>query len=235
MPLGGFDYNWTFGKDVCGLGPNSVSSASKIINDSTTPPSSWTPSGSALNSGIDISQSFTLKGITYPALPGYSAGYAGTDGKPDAGSVQINGAGSTTPPPSSTCSNLLNSTLAVPTGFGASFNWFTSAKELLMNVICSGSSATANIGNGSNTQYIYKTGYVWQNSQWTPFNYSGSSMDSGGNWFIGSANHSLGTLDLTQKQSVLSYICDWNGTQWHCGCHDNTCSTGYWNLQQFKQ
>ncbi|MDO8523578.1 MAG: glycosyl hydrolase [bacterium] len=137
-------------------------------------------------------------------------------------------------PGSSTCSNLLNSSLAVPTSFAASFNWFTNAKELLMNVVCSGSTATANIGNGSNTQYIYKTGYVWQNGQWTSFNYSGSSMDSGGNWFIGSANRSLGTLDLTQKQSVLSYICDWNGTKWNCGCHDSSCTANYWNLQQFK-
>ncbi|MDO8522827.1 MAG: glycosyl hydrolase [bacterium] len=146
------------------------------------------------------------------------------------------GGGVTPPTPgASICTNLLNSTTAVPTSFGASFNWLSSAKELLMNVICSGSSATANIGNGSNTQYIYKTGYAWQNSQWTPFNYSGSSMDSGGNWFIGSANRALGTLDLTQKQSVLSYICDWNGSSWKCGCNDNICSTSYWNLQQFKQ
>ncbi|MDP2669031.1 MAG: hypothetical protein Q8P07_04325, partial [bacterium] len=91
------------------------------------------------------------------------------------------------------------------------------------------------VGSGSNTQYIYKTGYVWQNGQWTPFNYSGQNMATGGNWFIGSANHSLGTLDLTQKQSVLSYICDWNGLQWRCGCHDSSCSQNFWNLQQFKQ
>ena len=139
------------------------------------------------------------------------------------------------PPPPPTCTNLWNSTLAVPASFGGSFNWFTSAKELLINVLCSSGGTTVNVGNGSILEYIYKTGYIWQNNQWTPFNYAGQTMDSSGNWFIGSATANLSIADLTQKQSVLVYICDWDGAQWHCGCHDQACTTGFWNLQQFKQ
>ena len=141
----------------------------------------------------------------------------------------------TIPPSGSNCPNIWNSSAGVPANFGAAFNWFSGAKELLMNVYCSGSTASASVGKGSAVQYIYKTGYTWANNQWSPFNYSGSKMDSGGNWFIGSANHSLGTLDLTQKQSVLAYICEWNGTSWKCGCNTSACTTNYWNLQQFKQ
>jgi hypothetical protein len=141
-----------------------------------------------------------------------------------------------TPTPSNPpCNNLWNSSLSVPTGFGASFNWFTSAKELLLQAYCGSAGAYVQAGNGSNLQYIYKTGYIWQNSQWTSFNYSGSSFTSDGNWIIGQASNAFGGLDLTQKQSVLAYICDWDGSQWHCGCHDSTCATNYWNLQQFKQ
>ena len=151
------------------------------------------------------------------------------------GPYDVGGSGAPTPTPSTSCPNLWNSTLAVPANFGASFNWFSNAKELLMNVYCSGSTATANVGNGSSVQYIYKTGYTWSNNQWTSFNYSGQNMDAGGNWFIGSANKSLGTLDLTQKQSVLAYICEWNGTSWKCGCNTSACTTNHWNLQQFKQ
>jgi hypothetical protein len=139
-----------------------------------------------------------------------------------------------TPTPTTSCPNSWNSSLAVPANFGAAFNWFTSEKELLVSVLCSGNSNTVNVGNGSSVQYIYKTGHVWQNNQWTAFNYSGQNMDAEGNWFIGSANYSLGTLDLTQKQSVLAYICEWTGV-WKCGCSDNSCSTNHWNLQQFKQ
>jgi hypothetical protein len=104
-----------------------------------------------------------------------------------------------------------------------------------MSASCTAGSAALSIGNGSNTEYIYKTGYTWSNSQWTPFNYSGQTMDSSGNWFIGSASNAFSGIDLTQKQSVLAYICDWNGSSWQCGCHDSSCTISYWNLQQFKQ
>jgi hypothetical protein len=102
-----------------------------------------------------------------------------------------------------------------------------------MNVLCS-SGVTLNVGNGTQTEYIYKTGYTWQNSQWTPFNYSGQTMDAGNNWFVGSATANLSVADLTQKQSVLAYICEWTGV-WKCGCNDSSCTQNFWNLQQFKQ
>ncbi|MDP2669008.1 MAG: hypothetical protein Q8P07_04210, partial [bacterium] len=58
----------------------------------------------------------------------------------------------------STCTNLLNSSLAVPANFGASFNWFSSAKELLLQASCGSGGSFVTVGSGSNTQYIYKTG-----------------------------------------------------------------------------
>src|SRR5207237_9098627 len=116
----------------------------------------------------------------------------------------------------------------------ASYKLFSSLKELLMQIHCGSAGATVSIGNGSTLQYIYETGYTWNGSSWSPFNYSGS-FSSDGNWILGSASHSLAGLDLTQKQSVLAYICDWNGTQWHCGCHDSSCTANFWNLYQLKQ
>jgi hypothetical protein len=241
----GFDYNLTYGQawDCPWTGTHNVSAnmTGKMFTD-TSLPSTWTPSGSALNAGIDISKAFVVNGVSYSALPGFSSGYAGTDGKPDIGAAQSGTVSPTPtptpppPPPAGGCTNLWNSSLAVPANFGASFNWFSTAKELLINVLCSGSSsATVNIGNGSALEYIYKTGYTWTNNQWTPFNYSGQTMDAGGNWFIGSASNAFAGIDITQKQSVLAYICEWDGSAWHCGCHDQTCATNYWNLQQFKQ
>jgi hypothetical protein len=36
-----------------------------------------------------------------------------------------------------------------------------------MQDYCGVSGASLNVGNDSNLEYIYKTGYIWQNSQWT--------------------------------------------------------------------
>src|SRR2546426_1077589 len=98
-----------------------------------------------------------------------------------------------------------------------------------MNVLCSNSSESLNVGNGSQTEYIYNQGYYWGGTSWSPFTYSCSNLLSNA-WCVGSAQASL-SLDPTVKQSVLAYICDWNGTQWNCGCHDSSCATNYWNLQ----
>jgi Right handed beta helix region len=180
-------------------------------------------------------------------IPGITDGYVGS--APDIGAFEYGGSPTNcnpvcstppAPPPAGGCQNLWNCTLSVPSGFGASFNWFSTAKELLINVLCSGSSESVSVGNGSQTQYIYNQGYYWgpstssgQAGSWTPYTYSCSNLLANA-WCVGNASASL-SLDPTTKQSVLAYICDWNGTNWNCGCHDSSCATNYWNLQQFKQ
>jgi hypothetical protein len=181
----------------------------------------------AINQGADLSSVFTTDFDGNTRVLPY-----------DLGAYEYGGTVSPTPTPtptptSSGCTNLWNSTLAVPTNFGASFNWFTSAKELLINVLCSNSSETVNIGNNSQTEYIYNQGYYWGGTSWTPYTYSCSNLLANA-WCVGNAQTSL-SLDPATKQSVLAYICDWNGTNWNCGCHDSSCATNYWNLQQFKQ
>lgn len=134
------------------------------------------------------------------------------------------------------CGVLWDVFLPVPANFGASFNLFSSARELLMRVSCpSQSSANVSIGNGYIYQYIYKTGYIWSNNQWTAFNYSGTSMTPDGNWLKGRASYNLSGIDITQKQSVLAYICEWTNSTWKCGCNSSACTQNFWNLQQFKQ
>ena len=74
--IGAVDYNWYYGSNPgCSwVGSNNVPSTSRIFNH-TSPPTSWIPSGSALGAAIDISKPFTLNGVSYPALPGFSPGY----------------------------------------------------------------------------------------------------------------------------------------------------------------
>ena len=151
-----------------------------------------------------------------------------------------------TPTPTSitTLCHLLTSANTTPTGYGASYNPLTTAKELLMNVLCQSTSATITIGNNSNYQYIYNKGYIYNPSansgqgawQQVTYNCSNSNLVSSA-WCVGNAN---ATINLTSTEMasinyILGYICSWSGTQWQCGCRDSSCSVNYWNLQEFKR
>ncbi len=168
--------------------------------------------------------------------------YYGTDHTDiDNVSVVARGASSATPtPPSSgTPCDLLTSSVAVPTNFGAAWNVLSQTGALLMKTFCpSAASVSASvdyqIGNGSSWQYIYNQGYYWGGSSWIPYTYNCSNLISG-LWCVGNASYTRTNVDTTQKQSYLAYICNWEGSSWHCGCHDSACATNYWNLQQFRK
>jgi hypothetical protein len=66
--------------------------------DLSNPPASWSPSGAAVQSGIDLSQSWTVDGVSHPALPGMYAGYF-SGSKPNMGAIQD---GASPPPPAPT-------------------------------------------------------------------------------------------------------------------------------------
>lgn len=94
----GWDYNWSFGQDpMCDFaGGHNVWAGTKIFDD-TSLPTDWSPSGSAVSAGIDISASFDVNSVTYPALPGFSPGYF-TGGAPNMGASQISSTPEFTPP-----------------------------------------------------------------------------------------------------------------------------------------
>jgi Right handed beta helix region len=221
--------NLTYGNgsgDIQNTGSNTTISNNITGNPNLTSDFHLQSPSPAINAGADLSSIFTTDKDGNTRIFPF-----------DIGAYEYGGSGGGTPPPpppaSTSCQNLWNSTLAVPSGFGASFNLFDSAKELLINVLCSGSGETVNVGNSSSLEYIYNQGYSWSGTNWTPYTYSCSNLVSS-TWCVGNASASL-SLDPATKQSVLAYICDWNGTQWNCGCHDSSCTTNYWNLQQFKQ
>lgn len=149
--------------------------------------------------------------------------------------IQPSDGGTTKPPSTGSCTNLWNSTKAIPVGFGASYNLFSTAKEIILNVLCGTGNALITAGRGTASRYIYKTGYMWLNNKWAPFDYTGNNKSADGNWFIGNASYTYNSTNLTQKQSVLAYICEWTGTQWKCGCRSTACANNFWNLQQFNQ
>jgi parallel beta-helix repeat protein len=99
VQMGLFGYNWAGGEYPQGklswYGSDNVDMQNQNMWGDSSIPNYILPNNSignsARNAGIDISQPFTINGQTYPALPGFTAGYGGTDGKPDMGAVQSSG------------------------------------------------------------------------------------------------------------------------------------------------
>lgn len=135
------------------------------------------------------------------------------------------------------CHKLSKST-AIPNGYGASYNTLTSAKELLMKVLCHPTNASQTkieVGNGEAYQYVYEKGYIWKGGQWQQVNLSGSEKN--GIWIVGraSANLNMTNEELQNNNYFVGYVCSWTGSEWKCGCKDSTCTQGYWQLQTFKK
>lgn len=125
------------------------------------------------------------------------------------------------------CASIFTASSTVPSGFGASWNQFTSTKELLLSVTCSGSNLSVSAGNSDTTTYVYNTGYRWASNAWQPYLLSGSTPS--GNWFQKSATTTIPKLSGTTY--FVGYTCQRISGAWKCGCRDATCSTSYWQLQ----
>ena len=140
----------------------------------------------------------------------------------------------TTPPPTtpSTCTNQQTSTASIPTGYGASYNPLTSAREYLVQASCTNTtSATITAGNGNPLTYVYNRGYYYSGTAWTPYTLTcASGALISGAWCPGRATASI---PLPQNPTnVIAYTCQYTNNTWKCGCRDATCSTAYWQLQR---
>lgn len=102
------DYNWFGGQGditACSMmwrngGHNFINSNVQMW-DKVNP--SFSPSGTARQSGLDLSKSWTLDGVTHPALPGMAGYYTGT--RPDLGALQYT-------------TSEINSVIAIPSPSG---------------------------------------------------------------------------------------------------------------------
>lgn len=131
------------------------------------------------------------------------------------------------------CSQL-DSTKAIPAGFGASYDLILPGYTSLIKTDCSASSLSLEVGNNQSTQYIYKRGYYYRNGAWESFNFSNATATS--DWIIGTANASivLSEAERLGTNYVVAYICTWTGSEWKCGCRDKACANNFWQLQIFK-
>jgi hypothetical protein len=130
-----------------------------------------------------------------------------------------------------TCENTLTSSTAIPTGYGASYNLFTTTKELLVKASCSGTTATVTLG--SPTTYTYTSAYSWSGTAWQKHSLTCQGRVVSSSWCAGEATASL---TLTQNPTaLLGYTCSWINSSWKCGCRDTTCTTSQWQMQRVQR
>ena len=133
--------------------------------------------------------------------------------------------------------NRLSPSVTIPSGFGASFNLFSTAREMMVSGNCENAAdvtvGTITVGNGNALTYTYNRGYHYNGTSWTPYTLNCNGVTVSGVWCVGSG---VTSINLTQNiTNVLGYTCQYISNAWKCGCRDNACTTSYWQLQQLER
>lgn len=122
-----------------------------------------------------------------------------------------------------------------PNGYGASWDVFSPAKELLIQSSCppSGTSITVTVGKGDTAQYIWHEAYSYQGG-WVRHVLSGTQTSG---WIAGSGTASLtapANTSATNPFYFVGYVCTNRGAEgWKCGCDTVACTTGKWQVQGY--
>lgn len=131
----------------------------------------------------------------------------------------------------SSCARYTSLQSSIPEGYGSPFNMLSSQNEETLTVRCSdqGGMAVA----GSQATFVYKTGFVSQNGEWRKIDFSGRADSGNAGWFRGSAVAELPAAPSSGQNYVLAFICQYEGSEWKCGCRDRDCSQNYWTIQAY--
>lgn len=122
---------------------------------------------------------------------------------------------------------------AVPNGYGAAYNLFSSVHEPFVSVgSCTDTSASVNVGNGNSALYVYKDGYYWTGSVWQKVSFTSGSALQSGNWYLGEGHASIPMATGNSERFYVGYTCQQVSNVWKCGCHDTMCTTPAWQLQK---
>ena len=179
-----------------------------------------------------------------PDMGAFEYGASGGTGNGTTGGTTSGGTttGGTTGGGSCTLS-LFTSSSAIPSGFASPFDVVGQGGNM-MNASCSaGGTISLSLGNGSQSTYVYKLGYVYRNGTWQQLAFTGSNIQAS-NWYPANASGSvvLTSAELAQGTYIVSYQCSWTGSVWKCGCLTNACDAnaspktgGMWQLQFIKQ
>ncbi len=166
-------------------------------------------------------------------------GTTGTTGGTGTGGTVTGGVGSAASIGFEPCHERFDNNTITPAKYGAAYNVFSGAKELLLNLSCDGPgsdvSFSINTPDTSTPKYVYKNGYRWNGGSWVPFTFEGIPVPgSGGNWLRMGATTTIRNADLRPSPAYTffaAYTCTFANSSWNCGCRDTFCTVHFWQLQ----
>ena len=145
------------------------------------------------------------------------------------------------------------SNASAPSPYGLSWNWFTSAKELLLSATCSSSTTTVSIGKPNGTLPSNNAGltYAWGKA----YAYDGQSWNVDKPLSLTCSGTKISVADVSPEDSLPDYWCNGKlsgtlpsnssffvgytcvntGSAWQCGCTTTACTTSYWQLQGIQR
>jgi hypothetical protein len=122
----------------------------------------------------------------------------------------------------------------IPYDYSPPWHLFKPDRDKLVKAVCDANGATVIAGLDDEDIYVYRNGYVWKDNAWHGITFTGSS--SRGSWLTSEATVRLpfNRDELRQSKYVLAYTCWWDGSDWRCGCSDQSCSESDWQIQVIK-
>ena len=178
---------------------------------------------------------FCVSGVPSPSTiafpsPGESATWKclGSDGGEDSSSCVATRMSSSS---GNTCSVYTSRSLAVPDGYGSPFNQLSIEKEPTLTVSCNSDGAIATAGSAP--MYVYKDGFVARNGTWEAVNFSGLPATNNVGWFQGYSTATIPSPAVSGSSFVIAFICQYQGSNWKCGCRDSACTQNYWTIQGY--
>lgn len=122
----------------------------------------------------------------------------------------------------------------VPEGYGAAYNVFSEANELIVRASCGERSFRPLVGSiltNSRNIAVYTTGYVYNGSDWEEFRLRpADGVERSGSWILGDASGDQIAYS-GETTFFITYACLWASGSWRCGCTDDQCSNTSWQLQ----
>lgn len=131
-----------------------------------------------------------------------------------------------------------DSSMPVPTGYGAAYNLFSPRRELVVQGVCDETdNVQLVVGSSLPTQWIFNQAHYFDfdGGGWRPVRLTGN--DQRGQWIIGRAtgNFTRTRLQLSNDNFVVAYVCNLVNREWKCGCSNTACGVSSWQLQAIKR
>ncbi len=135
------------------------------------------------------------------------------------------------------CHGITDTNANIPSEFSSPWNIFTDT--IMMKASClNTNNVQIKIGTGDKSQYIWhelyytKDGKTWE----VPKELTGDYAPESKKWIAGQAAANINiTKNISKKNYIAAYICEWNNEEWKCGCtsKEKCTSKGKWSLQFF--